>query len=461
MTPDTTIRGPVLIPREGGRVDFIHDGVLAADNRGILTFVGPFDEFRAQQPDAPEPPCSVGIICPPFLDAHIHIPQHPIRGHFMDGVGDEPPEGRLLAGLNRNVFPAEARCSDEAFTRDVARDFRADTLAKGVVGGAAYMTVHTPATRIALEQLPDPWHVGLVLMNQNCPEFLRTNEMAVEEDIRGLAARFGRRLIVTDRFAVAVNSALRRRASALARQLNLRMQTHLDEQLREKELVEKSIYPHAASYTHVYEADGLLQREAILAHCIHLHDREWELLANRGAAVAHCPVSNTLLGSGVMDLDRLKSHGVDYAIATDVGASPTTSLLVEMTQFLRVHQRRSARATPSEALYRATLAPARILQLDLQFGRLEPGRPMSFVEIRAGATVTAGWSADDVIRRAILEWSEPDTAAVEARDILATGRLKARLQLGVLEHDLEQTRIRLEDKIQRVTVAGTRIWSRE
>ena len=35
-------------------------------------------------------------IIPPFLDAHTHVPQHPIRGRFMDGITNHPPEGRLL-----------------------------------------------------------------------------------------------------------------------------------------------------------------------------------------------------------------------------------------------------------------------------------------------------------------------------------------------------------------------------
>ena len=34
---------------------------------------------------------------PPLVDIHIHIPQHPIRGHFVDGIPDET----YLIGLIR------------------------------------------------------------------------------------------------------------------------------------------------------------------------------------------------------------------------------------------------------------------------------------------------------------------------------------------------------------------------
>jgi cytosine/adenosine deaminase-related metal-dependent hydrolase len=96
-------------------------------------------------------------------------------------------------------------------------------------------------------------------------------------------------------------------------------------------------------------------------------------------------------------LDRVLDLKIPFAIATDVGASPTVSILAEMQRFLRVHSGRSARATPSESLWRTTLAPAQILGLQESLGRLEPGRPASFIEIEAVAP-SQGISADDVIR---------------------------------------------------------------
>jgi cytosine/adenosine deaminase-related metal-dependent hydrolase len=105
----------------------------------------------------------------------------------------------------------------------------------------------------------------------------------------------------------------------------------------------------------------------------------------------------------VLSLDDGVDRGIPYAIATDVGASPTVSMLAEMGRFLAVHNRRSARATPSEALYRATLAAAEILRLDASLGRLVAGRPASFIEVRPakGDLFTAladAQRADDVIQ---------------------------------------------------------------
>lgn len=402
---DKIVRGPLLVPRDGGNVRCYQDGAIAIDSGGTIAFAGDWSELYPKLPaDGPVVRPSEGVMLPPLLDVHTHIPQHPIRGGFLAGVEDQCPHGRLLAGLQRNVFPAEAKCSERRYARGVIEDFAADALAHGVAGGAAYMTVSAKATEMALEILPETWSVGLVLMNQNCPGDLRTDEDALASDVERLAGRFGRRLIITDRFAVSTSSELRRKGSALAGRFHLGTQTHLNEQTAEKRLVERELYPGNQSYTDVYLKDGLLDYGCILAHCIHMTAQEWKIVADSGSAIAHCPTSNQLLESGVMELDEVIERRIPYAIGTDVGASPTVSMLAEMGRFLRVQWGRSGRATPSEALYRATLAPARILGMESKLGRLEEGYPASFIEVDRITAVRDEWgenamrSADDVIR---------------------------------------------------------------
>ncbi|CAN5546361.1 guanine deaminase [soil metagenome] len=446
------VRGPILAPQYDGRVRYIADGVLDVAEGGRIEWMGDFAQFPGR--DRKDVRTAAGVICPPFFDNHIHIPQHPIRGHFMDGIGADPPGGRLIAGLNRNVFPAEARCADAAYTEQCVSDFMRDTLAHGVVGGAAYMTVHASAARSAMEALPTRWMAGLVLMNQNCPEYLRTDEAHFERDALALARDFD--WIVTDRFAVACDSSLRRRGVVVAKQAGLRMQTHLNEQLREKQFVEETLYPDRSSYTEVYERDGLLHHRPILAHCVHMRPEEFEILSRMKSSIAHCPTSNTLLGSGIMSLDAVIDHQIDYAICTDVGASPTTSLLNEMAQFIKVHAGRSKRATPSEALFRTTLAAARMMDEDAHFGLLAVDRPGSFIEIAVDPQVLARCAtSDDVIARAILELPPSQSPELSsAFDMLATGRCDAGPQLDLLSDDVNETVRRLDNKVRRVTLEG-------
>ncbi len=474
MVPDhQVVRGPILNPLDEAvpRVAWWPDGVLVSDPEGRLVAAGPWPEIAPRFGlDAASVETSRGILMPPLLDAHIHIPQHPIRGRFAEGIGPDPEGGRLLASLARNVFPAEIRCDGAAHVRDVVAAFLADTQAQGVIGGAAYMTVHAAAARIALEMLPDTWSVGLVLMERHCPEALRTESSTLEADVESLAADFGRRLLVTDRFAVSVGSPLRRRAVALARRYGLRMQTHLNEQIAEKRFVEEELYPDATSYTDVYHRDGLLACEPLLAHCVRMRPDEFALLAATPSTIAHCPVSNTLLGSGVMRLDEVRAAGIPWCLCTDVGASPTTSLLCEMVQFLKVHAAGNAAATPEEALWRATLAPAQALGLANRIGSFTPGRECTFIEIMPahdapfGSTAANAWhAAAEAILHGVLGlkageldgWRDGADPRCRAVARLRDSGLEGGSELALLEADIHATAARSEGRIARMVVRGT------
>ena len=459
------IRGPVLNPLPGGGVEWWPDGCLVGDGRGRIVAAGPWAEVapRLGVADGEATP-SVGVVIPPLLDAHIHVPQHPIRGSFAAGITADPPGGRLLASLERNVFPAEGRCEGPAHARHVVAGFASDTLANGVVGGAAYMTVHARATQIALEQLPDLWSVGLVLMNSRCPDYLRTDEPGLAADVAELARDHGRRLIVTDRFAVSVDTPLRRAGVALARRHGLRMQTHLDEQLAEKRLIEEELYPEAGSYTSVYARDGLLECEPILAHCIHLRPDEVDALAATRAAIAHCPVSNSLLGSGVMPLDTIRAAGIPHCLCTDVGASPTTSLFCEMAQFLKVHADSSVAATPEEALRLVTIEPARILGLADRLGTFAPGLEWSFIEVATDFSAAPATAREAILggllrmTEADLDaWRHDDARAAAVRRLRETG-LDWGADLQLLDADVRATAARLERRVLRVIRAGRLVW---
>jgi guanine deaminase len=375
-----------------------------------------------------------------------------------------------LAGLNKNVFPEESRDADPAYATGVVEQFLRDTVSQGVVGGSAYMTVHAQAARTALRLLPERWFVGMVLMNMNCPPYLRTDEAKMEQNTRSLAGEFGPRVVVTDRFAVSVDTILRKRAVKLAEELGLRTQTHLNEQRAEKALVENTLYPNYDSYTDVYAEDGLLDcAPAIMAHCIHMKEDEFRILRDKGAWIAHCPTSNSLLGSGIMNLDEVNYWKIPWCLCTDVGASPTTSLLCEMEHFLLVHSGRNNSATPSSALFGVTLAPAKMLGLDKEIGSFRVGKKMSFIEIEPGTSEDmSAWSADDVILHALLQTSRQDILD-RTRSSAPAGFTLAQLAQSGLEEECDVNRLRdevessirrLENKVQRVTINGMEIWKR-
>ena len=70
------------------------------------------------------------------------------------------------------------------------------------------------------------------------------------------------------------------------------------------------MFPEALDYVDVYDRAGGLSERAVLAHAVHLSDRELDRLVESGARVAHCPASNLFLASGVMPLGRYLEAGL-------------------------------------------------------------------------------------------------------------------------------------------------------
>jgi guanine deaminase len=86
-----------------------------------------------------------------------------------------------------------------------------------------------------------------------------------------------------------------------------------------------------------------------------------------------------------MPLGRIIDEEIAFALGSDVGAGPSLSMLHVMEAFRAVHAP-SVNVTPSMALYRGTLAGAKILGVGGITGNLNRGKEASFVMLRRGGT---------------------------------------------------------------------------
>ena len=176
--------------------------------------------------------------------------------------------------------------------------------------------------------------------------------------------------------------------------------SHINENGAEIDTV-RGLFPDHAHYTDTYHRGGLLTPRSVLAHNVHPDDAELDLLAGTGTAVAHCPTSNSALGSGLFPLRRHVERGVRVALGTDVGAGTSFSLLREGLQAYFVQSLLGADGlplTPAHLLYLATRAGAEALDLGEQVGDLSVGMQFDAVWVRpdAGSTldVVLGHAAD-------------------------------------------------------------------
>jgi guanine deaminase len=207
------------------------------------------------------------------------------------------------------------------------------------------------------------------------PEGLRDTAQSAYDDSKALLSRWHGRgrlsYVITPRFSPTSTEAQLDALGALwAEHPDCLMQTHLSEQTDEIAWV-RSLYPQARDYLDTYEAHGLLGPNGLYGHAIHLEPREIDRLAEVGAALVHCPTSNTFIGSGLFDMGFRARMRV--GLATDTGGGSSFSMLRTMAAAYEIAQLKGIALHPAELLWLATGASARALGLETTIGRIAPG----------------------------------------------------------------------------------------
>ena len=158
-----------------------------------------------------------------------------------------------------------------------------------------------------------------------------------------------------------VSEELLRQTAALARAKGVRLHTHLCETKDEERYTLERFGLRPLAYM---EKVGWLGPDVWYAHGIHFNDAEIALLAATGTGVAHCPISNMKLSSGVARLPDLLAADVPVGLAVDGSASQDGSdLLEELRVCYLLHRLQWKERAPSgcEILKLATRGSARVL----------------------------------------------------------------------------------------------------
>ena len=123
--------------------------------------------------------------------------------------------------------------------------------------------------------------------------------------------------------------------------------SHLNENLAEVAAV-ADLFPGSDHYLDTYHQHGLVTDRSVFAHNVHASDKELALMGEAGAWAAHCPTSNSALGSGLFPLRRHVEHGVGVALGSDVGAGTGLFLPKEGLQAYFMQQLLGARGAAAD-----------------------------------------------------------------------------------------------------------------
>ena len=324
------------------------------------------------------------LIMPGFIDTHLHFPQ-------TDMIASPAPG--LLPWLDTYTFPTERQFGDPQHSRAVADAFLDELLRCGTTTAMVYCTVHPESVDAffsASEARGLRMVAGKVMMDRNCPEFLRDTAEGGARDTEALIQRWHKRgralYAITPRFAPTSTEQQLQLAGELARAYpDTYLQTHVAENEAEVRWVHE-LFPTARSYLDVYDRYGMLRPRAMYGHCIWLDQRDRERMAETQSAAAICPTSNLFLGSGLFDFEQADIARVPLSLATDVGGGTSFSMLQTMNEAYKVARLKGSYLPALRMFYLATLGAARCMQLEGTIGSFVAGAEADFIVLDPQAT---------------------------------------------------------------------------
>ncbi len=357
-------------------------GVLIEGDR--ITAVGEADELRAAHPRAQVQDYGDGLISAGFVDAHAHYPQTAIIASWGK---------QLIDWLNTYTFPEEMRFGDADFAARTARSYFDLVTANGTTTVASFCTIHPESVEAFFTEAQTRGMrvvAGKTCMDRNAPEeLLDTAQSAYDDSKRLLEKWHGKGRLgyaITPRFSpTSTPDQLAALGALWAEHPECLMQTHLSEQLPEIDWV-AGLFPQARDYLDTYEAFGLLGENAMFGHAIHLKARERDRLRETGAALVHCPTSNTFIGSGLFDMAGLMAEGQRIGLATDTGGGSSFSMLRTMAAAYEVAQLRGTALHPAQLWWLATRGAARAMRLEDRIGNLAAGQDADIVVLDLAST---------------------------------------------------------------------------
>ena len=355
---------------------YYHDGALVVEDSHIVA-LGEYQDIHVQYSQSKVQDYRGRLIIPGLIDSHLHFPQTEMIAKYGQ---------QLLAWLENYTFPTENKFVDRRYCEYIAQTFIRELVSNGTTTAFAYATAHKQSVD-ALFSVASQYNMamitGKVCMDRHCPDYLQDSPQSAQEDSHALIEKWhgsGRNLYaLTPRFAPTSSPQQLALLGELAKQYpSVFVQTHLSENQGEIEWV-KDLFPQHKTYLDVYDHYNMVHSRSLFGHCLHLHDHEWERLAEAKANAIFCPSSNLFLGSGLFSLQQASKYKVNVALATDVGAGTSFNMLNTYGEAYKIGQLQQFPLSALHGLYMMTQGPASAYGLDQDIGNLNPGSYADFV----------------------------------------------------------------------------------
>lgn len=353
-----------------------HDAYIAIKD-GKITYIG----TDAPQEQAEKVIDGRGMIAMPGLvNTHSHAAMSLMRGYADDYV--------LQEWLNDHVFPIEGKLvGDDVYWAMLWT--QAEMLATGTI---AYTDMYMHLPKMAEAAVDGGLYTnisnGAMCFN---PAGYCFDTDSVTGQNREVLERFHKADTGRVKLDVSIHAeytsfpGLWQDFSAYAAENGLNMHIHLSETRAEHE---NCIAKYGKTPAAILAENGVFNTRTTAAHCVWVSDADMDLLREKQVTVAHNPVSNLKLASGIAPVARMLEKGVNVALGTDGVCSNNNHDLFEEIKLAALLQKGVSgdpRLVPAQqALKMATRAGAFAQGREQEIGQLKEGFDASLILVDTG-----------------------------------------------------------------------------
>ncbi|GGU32162.1 amidohydrolase family protein [Lentzea flava] len=298
------------------------------------------------------------IVMPGFVDLHTHLWQSLIRGCATDE--------ELGGWLGSCVLPLQGSPVDGTDAYAGARLSTLDTISTGVTTVTDWSHAFNPDfARGNLRALTDSGQRFVFAYLATADSWVAPEVRRVKRDVidRNPLAH-----LMIGTHPASWNVANVEASQKLADELGVPLNVHL---------LESKADP-ATDQMGVLRRAGALRPGLLANHVVHATDAELDELAAHDVRIAHNPLSNMRLASGVARVPDMKARNLKVGIGLDGGTNDTSDMFNDMRAALGLQRAQSTDAarypTPADVLRMATLGGAEALGLENEIGSLTPGK---------------------------------------------------------------------------------------
>lgn len=260
--------------------------------------------------------CRHRLLMPGLYNCHSHAAMTLFRGY-----GEDMP---LQSWLNDRIFPAEDLLTDKAVY--IASLWAIAEMLRGGTVSFSDMYFFCDNTARAVEETGIKANISrsIVSFDPEIDLFQDTRFLEARRLFEEWNGRADRRITVEMALHAEYTNVPKacRQMAAYCRSVGARMHLHLSETEREHQ---ECIARHGKTPARFFADAGVFDVPTTAAHCVWVTDEDMDLMREKGVYAIHNPASNLKLGSGIMPLSKMLSHGVSIAIGTD-GASSNNTL---------------------------------------------------------------------------------------------------------------------------------------